>query len=61
VMTDNALAYRRGHAWRDALTDLGAQGRSPRVVATPATSRSCCGFAVSSTRNSRWTTPDRET
>jgi transposase InsO family protein len=27
VMTDNALAYRRGHAWRDALTDLGAQAR----------------------------------
>ena len=27
VMTDNALAYRRSHAWRAALTDLGAQAR----------------------------------
>ena len=27
VMTDNAFAYRRGHAWREALTDLGAQAR----------------------------------
>ena len=27
VMTDNALAYRRGHAWRQALADLGAQPR----------------------------------
>jgi transposase InsO family protein len=27
VMTDNALAYRRSHAWRDALSDLGATGR----------------------------------
>ncbi|MFC8504758.1 IS481 family transposase, partial [Pedococcus sp. NPDC057267] len=25
VMTDNALAYRRSHAWREALQDLGAQ------------------------------------
>lgn len=24
VMTDNALAYRRSHAWQQALTDLGA-------------------------------------
>jgi transposase InsO family protein len=27
VMTDNALAYRRGRAWHQALTDLGAQAR----------------------------------
>jgi transposase InsO family protein len=27
VMTDNALAYRRGRAWHQALTDLGAQPR----------------------------------
>ncbi|MEU8614028.1 integrase core domain-containing protein, partial [Actinoplanes sp. NPDC048791] len=30
VMTDNAMAYRRGHAWRDALTELGAQARFTR-------------------------------
>jgi transposase InsO family protein len=30
VMTDNALAYRRGHAWQQALTDLGAQARFTR-------------------------------
>jgi transposase InsO family protein len=31
VMTDNALAYRRGRAWQQALTDLGAQARfTPR-------------------------------
>ncbi|QYN19546.1 IS481 family transposase [Amycolatopsis sp. DSM 110486] len=30
VMTDNALAYRRSHAWRDALTDIGAQARFTR-------------------------------
>jgi transposase InsO family protein len=30
VMTDNALAYRRGRAWHDALTDLGAQPRFTR-------------------------------
>ena len=30
VMTDNALAYRRGHAWHQALTDLGAQARFTR-------------------------------
>lgn len=30
VMTDNALAYRRSHAWRDALTDLGAQAAFTR-------------------------------
>lgn len=27
VMTDNALAYRRSHAWHQALADLGAQAR----------------------------------
>ena len=27
VMTDNAMAYRRSHAWRAALNDLGAQAR----------------------------------
>jgi transposase InsO family protein len=27
VMTDNALAYRRSHAWKQALADLGAQAR----------------------------------
>jgi len=31
VMTDNALAYRKGKAWRDALTDLGAQARFTRA------------------------------
>ncbi len=30
VMTDNALAYRRGRAWRQALADLGAQPRFTR-------------------------------
>ena len=31
VMTDNAPVYRRGHAWRDALAQLGAQPRFTRV------------------------------
>ncbi|MEV4642523.1 IS481 family transposase [Actinoplanes sp. NPDC049548] len=31
VMTDNALAYRRGRAWQQALTDLGAQARFTRA------------------------------
>jgi transposase InsO family protein len=26
-MTDNAMAYRRSHAWRQALADLDAQAR----------------------------------
>jgi transposase InsO family protein len=30
VITDNAMAYRRGRAWRQALTDLGAQARFTR-------------------------------
>ena len=30
VMTDNALAYRRSTAWRDALTDIGATPRFTR-------------------------------
>jgi transposase InsO family protein len=30
VMTDNALAYRRGRAWKQALADLGAQARHTR-------------------------------
>jgi transposase InsO family protein len=30
VMTDNAMAYRRSHAWRQALDDLGAQPRFTR-------------------------------
>jgi transposase InsO family protein len=30
VMTDNALAYRRGRAWRQALHELGAQARFTR-------------------------------
>ena len=30
VMTDNAMAYRRSHAWRHALADLGAQPRFTR-------------------------------
>lgn len=30
VMTDNALAYRRSHAWRHALTDLGATAKFTR-------------------------------
>ncbi|MFC4692676.1 IS481 family transposase [Geodermatophilus arenarius] len=30
VMTDNAFAYRHSHAWRQALTDLGAEGRRIR-------------------------------
>jgi transposase InsO family protein len=29
-MTDNALAYRRSHAWRQALADLGAHPRFTR-------------------------------
>jgi transposase InsO family protein len=31
VMTDNALAYRRGRAWHQALTELGAQARFTRA------------------------------
>ena len=31
VMTDNALAYRRGRAWHDALAELGAQPRFTRA------------------------------
>ena len=31
VMTDNAMAYRRGHAWHQALTELGAQARFTRA------------------------------
>jgi transposase InsO family protein len=31
VMTDNALAYRNGHAWHQALADLGAQARFTRA------------------------------
>jgi transposase InsO family protein len=27
VMTDNAQVYRRSHAWREAMTDLGARAR----------------------------------
>jgi transposase InsO family protein len=30
VMTDNAMAYRRGRAWHEALTELGAQARFTR-------------------------------
>jgi transposase InsO family protein len=30
VMTDNAMAYRRGRAWHQALADLGAQARFTR-------------------------------
>ena len=30
VMTDNALAYRRSHAWRDALAEIGATARFTR-------------------------------
>ena len=30
VMTDNALAYRRSHAWRDALEAIGSQARFTR-------------------------------
>jgi transposase InsO family protein len=30
VMTDNALAYRRSAAWRDALAEIGAQARFTR-------------------------------
>ncbi|MFG1626809.1 IS481 family transposase [Kribbella sp. NPDC049227] len=30
VMTDNALVYRRGRAWQQALADLGAQARFTR-------------------------------
>jgi transposase InsO family protein len=30
VMTDNALAYRRSRAWRDALAGIGAQARFTR-------------------------------
>ncbi|MEV7326999.1 IS481 family transposase [Micromonospora sp. NPDC093244] len=31
VMTDNAWSYRRSTAWREALTDLGAQARYTRA------------------------------
>ena len=31
VMTDNAFAYRRSHAWRQALADLNAQPRFTRI------------------------------
>ena len=31
VMTDNALAYRNGRAWHQALADLGAQARFTRA------------------------------
>jgi transposase InsO family protein len=31
VMTDNAAAYRRGHAWRDALAEVNAQARFTRA------------------------------
>jgi len=31
VMTDNALAYRRGRAWHQTLADLGAQARFTRL------------------------------
>ncbi len=30
VMTDNAMAYRRSHAWRQALKDIGAEPRFTR-------------------------------
>lgn len=30
VMTDNAIVYRRSHAWRQALADLGAEPRFTR-------------------------------
>jgi transposase InsO family protein len=30
VMTDNAMAYRRSQAWREAMADLGAQSRFTR-------------------------------
>lgn len=29
-MTDNAMAYRRSAAWRDALSEIGAQARFTR-------------------------------
>jgi transposase InsO family protein len=29
-MTDNALVYRRSHAWRDALSEIGATARFTR-------------------------------
>ena len=35
VMTDNALAYRRSHAWRDALADIGADARFTRRYRPP--------------------------
>jgi transposase InsO family protein len=30
VMTDNAMAYRRSHAWREALAEIGAEARFTR-------------------------------
>jgi transposase InsO family protein len=30
IMTDNAMAYRRSHAWRQALADIGAEPRFTR-------------------------------
>ncbi len=31
VMTDNAMAYRRGRAWHTALADIGAQARYTKI------------------------------
>ena len=43
VMTDNALAYRRSHDWRQALSDLGTQ---PRFTAAYRPQTNCEGGGV---------------
>ncbi|CAM5432811.1 hypothetical protein SNARM312S_00339 [Streptomyces narbonensis] len=40
VLTDNAWAYRKGLAWRNALADLGATGNSPGPTGPRPTARS---------------------
>ena len=46
VMTDNALVYRRSHAWRDALSEIGATARFTRRY-RPQTN---CEAAIASAR-----------
>ena len=40
-MTDNALAYRRGQAWHQALHDLGAQARFTRRYRPQTNGKAC--------------------
>jgi transposase len=41
VMTDNALAYTRGRAWKQALDDLGAQARFTRRYRPQTNGKAC--------------------